>query len=239
MVNVSELIGLSNTSEVMVHGFPAVALVDSGSMVFTVAVSFYQSLPDKPPLQDLSTVGVDINVAVATGSSLHILGYMEVVVAVPSLDFELAFPVLVVPDTAGSKSCPVILGTNVIRRCKSAVSAATFVCPEPWPLAFDTLVCNPFSVKSTNEHTIEFAPYDSITPYGIVRGLFSVSKWILKVLTRSLHVWYVISVQQGSYAKIPVRLCKMTVKPFFIKPKSEICVVNEVKVVDDLRLARM
>jgi len=26
----------------------------------------------------------------------------------------------------------------------------------------------------------------------------------------------------------------MTAKPFFIKPKSEICVVNEVKVVDDL-----
>ena len=153
MVNVSELIVSSNTSEVMVNDLPAVALVDSGSMVSTVAVSFYQFLPDKPPLQELSTLGVDINVAVTNGSSLHI----------PSLDFELPVPVLVVPDTAGSQSCPVILGTNVIRRCRSVVSAATFVCPEPWQLAFDTLVCNPVSVKSTNEHTIEVAPYDSIT----------------------------------------------------------------------------
>jgi len=60
-------------------------------------------------------------VAVANGSALHILGYIEVVVAVPSLAFELPVPVLVVPDTAGSQSCPVNLGTNVIRRCKSAV----------------------------------------------------------------------------------------------------------------------
>ena len=238
VVNVSELIGSSNTSEVMVHGLPAVALVDSGSMVSTVAVSFYQSLPDKPPLQELSTLGVDINVAVANGSSLHILGYIEVVVAVPSLDFELPVPVLVVPDTAGSQSCPVILGTNVIRRCRSAVSAATFVCPEPWQLAFDTLVCNPVSVKSTNEHTIEVAPYDSITLHGIARGL---SSSVSKVVTEGFDSEspcmvrpHVVSVQQGSYAKIPVRLCNMTAKPFFIKPKSEICVVNEIKVVDDL-----
>ena len=144
-------------------------------------------------------MGVDINAAVANGSSLHILRYMEVVVAVPSLDFELPFP-----DTAGSKSCPVILGTNVIRRCKSAVSAATFVCPEPWPLAFDTLVCNPFSVKSTNEHTIEVAPYDSITLHGIAQGLFSsVSKVVTEGFDSESPCMvrpHVISVQQGSYA---------------------------------------
>ena len=101
-------------------------------MASTVApqLSFYQSLPNKPPLHELSPLGVDINVAVANGSAMHKLGYIEVVVAVPSLDFKSLVPVLVVLDTAGSQSCTVIFGFNVIHRCKSAVPSATFVNPE-------------------------------------------------------------------------------------------------------------
>ena len=34
--------------------------------------------------------------------------------------------------------------------------------------------------------------------------------------------------------KVPVRLCNITANPILIKPNSELCVVNEVKVVDDL-----
>ena len=40
--------------------------------------------------------------------------------------------------------------------------------------------------------------------------------------------------QQGTYARVPVKLCNITAKSIFIKPKSDLCFINEVKVVDNL-----
>ena len=47
-----------------------------------------------------------------------------------------------------------------------------------------------------------------------------VSLGVFYLCIHNHYIWYVhvISVQQGSYAKISVRLCNMTAKPFFIKP---------------------
>ncbi|KAH3739224.1 hypothetical protein DPMN_045873 [Dreissena polymorpha] len=206
-------------------------------MVSTVSNSFYQSLPNKPPLCDISNLGIDLNVSVANGNQLKILGFIETSISIPLLNFDLALPVLVVPDTQSSSFCPVILGTNIIRRCKSV--SAELELPDAWQMAFDTLVCKPATVFSTNEHTVEVKPYESISFSGSVRWI---SHTIQKVVTENFsddsplivrpHV--VKLPQHGKYAKIPVRVCNMTAKSVFIKPKTPICVVNEVTVVDDI-----
>jgi hypothetical protein len=91
-------------------------------MVSTVSHSFYQALPNKPILLDLDNFGVDLNVSVANGNRLNIFGYIEVSIAIPELNIELPVPVLVVPDTQASVTCPVLLGTNVLGYCKVNIS---------------------------------------------------------------------------------------------------------------------
>ncbi|XP_052777891.1 uncharacterized protein LOC128215224 [Mya arenaria] len=205
-------------------------------MVTTISDTFFRSLPSKPPLKELSDLNIDINVTVANGNKLAIFGYIEITLAVPDLNFELDVPVLVVPDTG---SHPVIVGTNIIRRCKSASVAPARPLPDSWQSAFDALVCEPITVKSTNEHTVELGPYESVTLNGIARGL---KHDVQKIVTENIspdspylvrpHV--LKAPHHGNYVKVPVRLCNMTAKPVLIRPKSDICVVDEVKVVDNL-----
>lgn len=239
-VLIDRAVGSSNVASVVFHYVNTTGLIDTGSMVSTVSHSFYQSLPNKPPLIDLSELNIDLNVSVANGNHLDILGYIEVSVAVPHFNIELPVPVLVVPDTENTNTYPVILGTNIIRCCKSAAATVTNnTVPEEWKMAFESLVCNPVSVKSTNDHVVEIGPYESVTLHGIARGLNSN---VQKVVTensssdRPLLVRpHVVQVPQyGNYAKIPVRLCNISAKTVIIRPKTELCVINEAKVVDNL-----
>ena len=76
------LVGKSNESTVLVHGQEVNALIDSGSMVTTVSESFFNSIPDKPPLQDLKSL---LQITIADGSKLDYLGYIDTSVSVPFL----------------------------------------------------------------------------------------------------------------------------------------------------------
>jgi len=58
-------------------------LIDSGSMVTLCTYSFFLSLQDAPPLFDVSTLNIDVNVA--DGEKLDVLGYIETTVSVPFL----------------------------------------------------------------------------------------------------------------------------------------------------------
>ena len=57
------------------------ALVDSESMIPSVAVEFYNALPDKPPLLQFEDFNLDVSVA--NGEMLNCLGYIDVIIVVP------------------------------------------------------------------------------------------------------------------------------------------------------------
>jgi len=129
----ADVVGSLNVGEVIVGGKRVSALIDSGSMVTLCTYSFFLSLQDAPPLLDVSTLNIDVNVA--DGAKLDVLGYIETTVSVPFLSsFNLDVPVLVVPDNLTSH---VVIGTNVIRRCKSVASQGVpdDSTPEAWQTA--------------------------------------------------------------------------------------------------------
>ncbi|KAH3869185.1 hypothetical protein DPMN_032346 [Dreissena polymorpha] len=78
-------------------------------------------------------------------------------------------------------------------------------------MAFETLVCKPATVFTTNEHNIEVKPYESISFSGSVRGL---SHTIQKVVTEnrsddgslivSPHVVKLPQHAQSCTSKLPV-----------------------------------
>ena len=109
--------GNENITDILVDGIKAKALVDSGSMITSVAVEFYNALPDKPPLLQFADFNLDVSVA--NGERLKCLGYIEVIIVVPfcqGKSFKL--PVVVVPTTSYNTTVSIIAGTNFIRLCR-------------------------------------------------------------------------------------------------------------------------
>ena len=92
-----KLVGPTNEAHILLHNVQANALIDSGSMVTTISQSLYMSLPCRPPLLSLDDFGIDVSIA--DGSTLNVLGYIETNISLPFLtEINLDVPVLVVPD---------------------------------------------------------------------------------------------------------------------------------------------
>ena len=232
------LIGPSNTSDIIFHSVPTKALINSGSMVTTVSHSFYEGISDKPPLQGIKTLGLDISVADA--SSLSVNGFIESFISVPCLsNAVISVPVLVVPDTNFNSSCPVIIGTNVIRHCKSHVlNGDASDVPKAWSTAFSGLSCSSSIVRLTNKHTIAIGPYESMTFHGISFS-HSASPFVTENLGDSNYSFlvkpHVVKLPDtGNCARVPVYICNVTAKTIFVLPRSVICHISEVSVIDNL-----
>ena len=140
------MVGKSNDTEIFIAGVKTVGLIDSGSQITSVSESFYQSLEPKPTLHDVKELG--LSVTSAGGSQLPVKGYIEVDVSLPFIsDFVIPVPVLVVNNTDFNSQVPAIIGTNVIKLCKSFSSGSETDIPEQWKLAFDSLVDETIPVK--------------------------------------------------------------------------------------------
>ena len=109
------MVGVSNECHVLVDEVKCLALLDTGSMVTTVAKSFLRShYPSLPvyPLSDLLVVKGPLD------DKLPFEGFVELELAIPSSNQDLVvgtFPVLVSPDTAYNRRVPLLLGTNVLQ----------------------------------------------------------------------------------------------------------------------------
>ena len=68
-------------------------------------------------------------------------------------------------DTEYSQKVPAIIGTNLIRLCKTEVSKSEE--PVEWQTAFDCLRDDLVPVKTTNNFAIRIAPNEIKTKYGI------------------------------------------------------------------------
>ena len=225
------LVGSSNVGEVMIQGERFEALIDTGAMVTTIQESAYNDLYDKPQLKSLDNLGP--NLSVADGSALRYLGYIECDICVPSLsEFETRIPMLVLPDNTSGYS--VIVGTNVLRLYKSCTEDQM---PTAWQLAIDSMDVMA-TVKSTNRKPVHVYPNQSIVLNGIARNVDELTEVITENCDSELNYLVCPRVlkfgRSAKVQKVPVKICNITAKTITIRPKSDICSISPVKVVDSL-----
>ena len=234
----NRMVGKSNVAEIYIEGVKTVGLIDSGSQITSVSESFYQSLNPKPALHDVKELG--LSVTSASGSQLSVKGYIEVDVSVPFVNnFTIPAPVLVVHDTDFNSQVPSIIGTNIISLCKSVSSGSSSEIPEQWKLAFDSLVDETIPVKSTNNFSVRIAPGEIKILSGIVRKHnkdidTAVTEHTDTSLSGDLTICpRVLSLKSSSSTvRVPVRVCNLSARVVEIPPRSLLCSLSIVKVVD-------
>ena len=234
------LIGSCNEHHVIINGIDYRSLLDSGSMVTTISHSAFQQLKPKATILPLDSLGLSLSIA--DGSSLKYMGYFEANVSVPLLSsFSLDVPILVIPDNDFNLSCPVVIGTNVLRRCKYYVSYHGITAeeiPVEWEAAMQGIPSQTFCVKACNRRTVTVGPFETVTINGIARGL---NNRISTVVTENIDGMSsytvcprVVKVNTSSSVKIPVRICNMTARTLSFKPKANLCEISQAKVIDDV-----
>ena len=123
---IEALVGPSYESPIEVNGIQTKCLLDSGSQVTVIAVSFYQQYLAEFPIQKLDHELVVIGAGV---QRVPFLGCITLPVSLPKgivgTDQLVETVALVGPDTEYSKKVPVIVGTNTFRalarQCAKAV----------------------------------------------------------------------------------------------------------------------
>ena len=178
-----------------------------------------------------------LNITGASGSKIPYLGYFEAEICMSNVDHEpLTVPVLVVPTTGYSGQVPMIVGTNIIGRIKGCISDKSSI-PTTWNNAFAALSCSQTKeIKSTNKVHIILEPNQTRTLIGLV--------WnpnLENVVTENTHIEdsfnvcpRLVSVKPNAKtARIPVKICNNPARPITIKPKSQLCDLHEVKVMEN------
>lgn len=234
------MVGGSNVDHIILGGKKYSALIDSGSMITCVSEKCYKSLNPKPVLMDIKDF--DLKVFGAGGSKLPYLGYIEADITIPFLsDCEFCVPILVTPMTNYNRQVPVIVGTNIIRMCRDIQqtgSDSTF--PDAWQSAVDSLcVNNPMVVKSANTYPVSIGPNQVKTVHGLVRKhgdlRTAVTEQGSSLQSGNLVVCpRVVSLEcaPGRLKRVPVRICNLSTESITISPKSPLCNLTDVKVMD-------
>ena len=227
------LVGHANFSSVIIDGKSYKSLLDNGSMVTTMSESAFRSLPSKPSFMSLNSLGLSLSIA--DGTSMKYISYIEISLSIPSVDnFILYVPILVIPDNQFNSSCPVIVCTNVLRRCRNTIQECSSSIGDAWMSAVSMLDSNTFSVPCT------VGPFQTTTINGIVRNLPSDVCNAVAETPENTNLAYTVCAsliqldRTSSSCKIPVRICNITAKPLIFKPKALLCDITKAGVVDDL-----
>ena len=233
------LVGQSNESHVIVDGVSHKALLDSGSMVTTMSESVFRSLPSRPTLLHLDTLGLTL--AIADGSQMKYSGYVETTVSIPSVsDFTLDVPILVIPDNQFNCTCPVIVGTNVLRRCKDAIDPPSSTIDEAWKSAINSLECRSYPVRCLGRKPVTLGPFQTKTIHGIARHLPSDVTCAVTETPDNTNISFTVCPRlmqldsNASSSRIPVKICNITAKTLIIKPKALLCEFTKARAVDNL-----
>ena len=176
------MVGPANVVSMEVEGIGCDALVDTGSMVTTVAESFWRSKLKSIPLHPLKDL---IHVEGANGLEIKYLGFVEVTFqfgnGVAGLEQAHKAPVLVVVHTQYNDKVAFIIGTNLIPRCYEqgvAQSGAKFwvstQIQPAWYMAFDNFKATTSSprvkVKLVTSSHIHLAPGESAISISLKNG---------------------------------------------------------------------
>ena len=237
------LIGHSNESRVTFCGIDANALVDSGSQITTITEEFYNSLSPRPHLWSLEELDLNLKVQGAGGHDIPYIGCILADVQVPFMpNCTIKVGVLVVPATDYGLEVPIILGTNVISRCRRTCDCETAV-PDNWKNAF--AACHTESagiVKSTIKVTIKLKPNDSITLSGMVRNcrqiVSAVTETAKGVSSRLGVCPRVVKLDpKGKNQRVPVKIFNVSAREVQIEPRTPLCELQEVQVLRNLEFA--
>ncbi|MCG7876441.1 MAG: pol polyprotein, partial [Candidatus Thiodiazotropha endolucinida] len=231
------MVGPANVGKIVICGTETTGLIDSGSMVSSISESFYQSMDPVPELGDTKDFGLDLAVYGANGSRLAYLGYIVADVSVPSLGpIKYGVPILVVKDTEYNKSVPAIIGTNIIREYVEQCSNTDT--PVEWKTALNNVTDSAIPVKSTNNFSIRIGPGEVKTLNGIARNTGDINTAVTEHINNSLSgdltiCPRVVSLKSpGTTVRVPVRVCNLSAHFIEIPPKSLLCSLNQVSVVD-------
>ena len=232
------MIGSSNEDNILICSVNTLGLLDSGSRITSISEAFYETLDPKPILHSITEFG--LSVTCDNGTELPYKGYIEADIVVPSLGNTLyKAPVLVVENTDYNRRVPVIIGTNVIRLCKQASNdSSESNIPAEWQVAFDSMCNEILPVKTTNNFSIKVAPGEVKTLSGFVRNTKSFQTAVTEPIDTSLSAGLTICPRvvslgsSGSTARIPVRVCNLSTQVIEIPPRSLLCSINGVDVVD-------
>lgn len=133
---------------------------------------------------------------------------------------------------------PVIIGTTVIRSCQEMVSDIDNI-PEVWNLAFRSMCSRDLKVKSSNHFPISIGPNEVKTIHGLVRRSYDLDTVVTEQTDTSqsgslLVCPRVVSLRSrvGRVCRIPVRVCNLSTHAVKLLPKSVLCSVSPVKVLD-------
>lgn len=229
------MVGSANEGQISIQGVITTGLIDSGSMISSISETFYNSLEPLPELHDISEFG--LSVVSAGGSQLPYKGYIEANISVPSLgDSSLTVPLLIVSDTDYNSKVPAIIGTNVIRLFKQDKSPSDV--PVEWQTAFDSMCDDGLPVKTTCNYSIRINPGEIKTLHGIVRKTNGIECAVTEHTNGSLSgnltiCPRVVSLKgPGTTIRVPVRVCNLSAKVIEIPPKSILCSLSSVNVVD-------
>ena len=145
-------------------------------------------------------------------------------------------PILVVKDTEYNKTVPAIIGTNIIREYTEYRSKADT--PLEWQTALDSLSDNAIPVKTTNNFSIRVCPGEVKTVNGIAQKTSEINAAVTEHINKSLSgdltiCPRVVSLKSpGTTVRVPVRVCNLSAHAIEIPPRSLLCSLNEVSVVD-------
>ena len=230
----NRLVGKENESEIVIEGVKSKALIDTGSMVSTVAEDFLNALDPVPIVHNIEELGLKVNAA--NGQTLPYSGYVEVEVTVSYLqNSALTVPLLVVPMTDYNREVPVIVGTNIIRLYKITCDGSDAV-PAEWKTAFSSICSDRVGVvKTTKKLTLK--PNESRTVTGLVRKNRNAESALTSPidedgLSSKLTICprVVRADKPGTTTRVPVRVCNLSAKVVDILPNTNICSLEEVKV---------
>ena len=228
------LVGRDNISQICINGTKTVGLIDTGSMISTIAEDFILSLDPIPNLYTIEDLGLKVNVA--NGQTLNYLGCVVVQVCVPCLgEATVQAPCLVVPMTEYNKEVPIIVGTNIINREYQCTMDGADDIPTAWASAFKAIRNDHVGVVRTTTAVV-LQPNETRTISGLARksrdSESALTEPLEDCLTSKVSVCprVVRTNKPGTTARIPVRVCNLSAKVVTIPPHAPVCNLAEVNV---------
>ena len=133
------LVGSACEVSVNVNGIQAQALLDTGSTVSTMSLSFYK---EYLPHLEINSIQEMFNLKCANGTTLPYHGYIEVDMDSPGLPIFDPQPCLFLIVDDNQQRTPLLIGTNILNSVRDTVSSTenrNRHLSTPWFLSFRCL----------------------------------------------------------------------------------------------------
>ena len=131
------LIGTKCTAQVNIAGNQCNCLLDTGSQVTTIPMSFYKKNLSEQPIKSLNNL---LEVEGANGQSVPYKGYVEITVTFPEEFLEKSIEVptlaLIVPDIKSHHQSVVLIGTNTLDVLFEQYSEVKSSNHQPFPFGY-------------------------------------------------------------------------------------------------------